>query len=809
MPNTFAFFSNTVGEYELFAKSNKFYWPRNLTKKTKFQKKSGDVEQENIDDIVYIVSGSQIRDKIKDPLLKSKILSSPMLTHKGKVTQIVDHPILGYYFTPEAYKNRKNPSRNSFIIPLEALEDLKQLNTYLGETLTLRDKEEISLALELYKVIEDLIGKKEIEFERSYEKDNIRYVKNKIKDNFVRLDNNLTEINQLPSDISIKQKYRAFPNKQSLEKIIERCNNLNLDGRSLVQKLYTWQGKEFVIVELTESLFSPLENMRLNEGISTRQILNEDDSDELISQIKKMANLKDPIKKGEMSTVNTKNLILYGPPGTGKTYNVATKALEIAAPQKYKELIEKEATREEIMEEYQKYIEKKQIAFCTFHQSFSYEDFVEGLRSDEDGRFVPTSGVFRTLCEAAELAQSHSISSYDFDVNSIEFYKMSLGSSLVEDDNVYEYCIKNNVVALGWGRDVDYSSCNDRKEVKLKFLNSDPDNEESSFNIDAINRFKNWMQIGDIILISQGNHKVRAIAKVIGEYYYDPNLDISYNHFRKVQWLYHGEPIGVEQFLSNKVLSQQAIYKFLHSDINTENIQSLLSSKKQDPLQEDTQNFVLIIDEINRGNISKIFGELITLIEEDKRKGELNEISLILPYSKKRFSVPKNIYIIGTMNTADRSIALMDTALRRRFDFIEYTPDVSLLPEDVEGVNVSKFLKSLNERINFLYDQEHLVGHAYFMKPNLTFEDLISIMKFKVLPLLEEYFYDDWEKIEMILGGAGEFGDQSFFLNRVEKDPLKIFGNLLGRNFDKQYQYYVVNEPVKEAFIRLYRDLSA
>ncbi|MEH7474539.1 AAA family ATPase, partial [Priestia megaterium] len=651
-----------------------------------------------------------------------------------------------------------------------------------------------------------LIVEDEIEFERCYEKNNTRYIENKINNNFVLLDKDLSEINQLPLDISGNQKYKALPNKVSLEKIIDRCAALGLDGRSLIQKLHTWQGKEFVTVELIDSLFRPLEDVRLNEGISTRQILNEDESDKLISQIKKVANPKEPIKEGEMLKLDKKNLILYGPPGTGKTYNVAAKALEIIAPQKYKELIEGKATREDIINEYKKYIEKKQIAFCTFHQSFSYEDFVEGLRSDEEGRFVPTSGVFRTLCEAAELAEDHSISSYDFDVNTIDFHKMSLGNSLGSDADIYEYCIESNVVALGWGREIDYSDCSDRKEVKIKFLNSDPDNEERSFNIDAINRFKNWIQIGDIILISQGNHKVRAIAKVIGEYYYEPNSEISYNHFRKVEWLYHGEPIGVEQFLSNKVLSQQAIYKFSRTDINTENVRSLLSSKQQDSLQENKQNFVLIIDEINRGNISKIFGELITLIEEDKRKGELNEISLILPYSKKRFSVPKNVFIIGTMNTADRSIALMDTALRRRFNFIEYTPDSSLLSEDVEGVNVSEFLMALNERINFLYDQDHLIGHAYFMKPDLTFKDLISIMKFKVLPLLQEYFYEDWEKIEMILGGAGKLGDSSFFLNKSEKDPLKIFGNLLGRDFDKQYQYHVVDEPIKEAFIRLYTD---
>ncbi|MFK4392271.1 hypothetical protein ABH916_004199 [Peribacillus frigoritolerans] len=785
MSNTFAFFSNTVGEYELFIRQNTFYWPRGLAKKTKYQQKNGGVEQEKIGDTVYIVSGSQVKDKMKDTFLSSKITSSPMLTHKGNITKIIEHPIIGYYFTPEAFKNRKNPNRNSYVIPLEALSNLKELNTYLGESLTNGDKEEISLAIKLYNIIDELIVENEIEFERCYEKDHVWYIENKERNNFVIIDDHLTEINQLPFNVSGHRNYKSMPNKSSLEKIIDRCTVQNMDGHSLIQKLHTWQGKEYVEVEIIDPIFCPLEDVRLNEGISTRQIIKEDESDDLINQIRRIDSQNDPNEaiKIEEKRMDTKNLILYGPPGTGKTYNVATKALEIVAAKKYKELIDNEATRDEIMNVYKKYVEKKQIAFCTFHQSFSYEDFVEGLRSDEEGKFVPTPGVFRTLCEAAELTEDHTISSYDFDVNSIDFHKMSLGNSQDNDDEIYEYCINNNVVALGWGRELDYSNCKDRKEVKEKFLEIDPENKDSIFNIDAINRFKNWMQIGDIILISQGNHKIRAIAKVIGEYMYNPDSEVSYNHFRKVEWLYHGEPIGVEQFLINKVLSQQAIYKFLRTDINTESIQALLSSNKKDPQQENTKDFVLIIDEINRGNISKIFGELITLIEEDKRKGTLNEVSLILPYSKKRFSVPKNIYIIGTMNTADRSIALMDTALRRRFQFIEYAPDPELLPNDIEGVDVSQFLKALNERIKFLYDKDHLIGHAYFMKPNVTFKDLVSIMKYKVIPLLQEYFYEDWEKIEMVLGGAGKSGDSSFFLNKTEVNPTLIFGSSLGREF--------------------------
>ncbi|NCC61353.1 MAG: hypothetical protein EOM12_10525 [Verrucomicrobiae bacterium] len=465
----------------------------------------------------------------------------------------------------------------------------------------------------------------------------------------------------------------------------------------------------------------------------------------------------------EMSALNT---ILYGPPGTGKTYSVLRRAVEIV------DGVASDEDDRVTKRRYNELVEKGQIVLVTFHQSYSYEDFVEGIRpviSDEESqgaKYECRSGVFREICSMATTYKQR-VTRYDFDPEEINLSEMSLGNACDGEESVYDYCAENNVISLGWGGNTDYSGCTSEDEIRKKCIEADAT--QSRFSVEAIKRFIARVNVGDIVVISNGKFQARAIARVTGEYYYNPETSIRHNHFREVEWLYKDVAISVRQILrKGRRFSSQSIYQEDWHNVNIAGLNALVSAEYNNKKQP---NCVMIIDEINRGNISKIFGELITLIEPDKREGASNELRAILPYSQCEFSVPSNFYILATMNTADKSIALVDIALRRRFVFEELMPDFTIcksLDEEMRAV-----LSELNHRILLRKDRDHQVGHSYFM----DVDDKVSfnrVFKRNVLPLLQEYFWNDWEGLRFVLG---EEGNRSRFVVAIADNAKRSSRN--------------------------------
>ena len=379
-------------------------------------------------------------------------------------------------------------------------------------------------------------------------------------------------------------------------------------------------------------------------------------------------NLRLFINNNNYKLNHSKNIILYGPPGTGKTYNTVIKAMEIINDKKY-DSVDAELYKD-LKKQFDNLKKQGQIEFVTFHQSYSYEEFVEGIKPyipewgtvEENNRFIGQDGIFKKICNSAK--------------TTIEGNFEKIYSQFIEEiDENYEFKTKKG-------------------------------------------SFKIRVNDNDGLTIRTGDNFEKETCGTITK-----------------------EQIKNQTFTSlGRKQKLEAITKYLKEKYGLTFSTSIA-----------VKPHILIIDEINRGDVSKIFGELITLIEEDKRIGKEHQMTVTLPYSREPFGVPNNLYIIGTMNTADRSIALLDTALRRRFDFEEMMPKPELLRgKDIEGVDLEQLLTKINDRIKNEYDRDHQIGHSYLMEVENK-EQLERAYKNRILPLLNEYFYNDIDSVAKIL----------------------------------------------------------
>ena len=493
-------------------------------------------------------------------------------------------------------------------------------------------------------------------------------------------------------------------------------------------------------------------------------------------------NKQDKERNGKNMNNSGLNTILYGPPGTGKTYNTVNYAVAICENKSIEDVQSEEY--EKVLHRYNELKKEGRIAFTTFHQSFGYEEFIEGIKpivGDEkkDIGYTIEAGIFKKFCVTA--GKKAIIAAKNMpDVSNAKVWCVLLDKRGVSD--LKKKCFEEGSIRIGWDKEPETITTDTvglNEMARRVLLN-----------------FQDEMDIGDIIVTQRSNKTIDGIGIVMGDYEYVKEEGL-WPRKRKVKWLMIGKKINITELNAGIKLDRKSVYPL--DRISADKILSLVNNPKEVVLEP----FVFVIDEINRGNISKIFGELITLIEDTKREGKVEQASAVLPYSGEFFSVPSNVYILGTMNTADRSIALMDTALRRRFQFVEMMPNTDILKNvTVDGVEIAPILEKINERITFLYDREHTIGHAFFIKlidsPDIN--TLGSIFEKSIIPLLQEYFYEDYQKIQLILGD-NEKSDPSIKFILDEKIKVKsVFKGDATDVIDLPEKKYTIN---KEAFLNI------
>lgn len=436
-----------------------------------------------------------------------------------------------------------------------------------------------------------------------------------------------------------------------------------------------------------------------------------------------------------------KNIILQGAPGTGKTYRIPELVVRLCEP----EFDANNATRKELMSVYDRLKEEKRVMFTTFHQSMDYEDWLEGLRpvlENDQVRYKIEPGIFKRLCTEAERPLS---AKKDVNISDEAIvWKVSLSGT--GDNPVRRDCMKNGYIRIGW----DGYGENITDETDWSIHNGEGKT--------ILNAFINTMKVGDIVMSCYSSRTIDAIGIVTGEYEWHDNFE-HYKRVRRVKWLVKGINEDIVKLNDDKTMTLGTVYRL--NAITLDKVKSLLDKHEASKtLIDNNKPYVIVIDEFNRGNVSKIFGELITLLEPDKRKGMRNAESVLLPYSKKEFYIPSNVFLVATMNTADRSLDTIDYAIRRRFAFITVKPQEidddnfnSELFREVSSLFISNYdeyaesgfddtIKLIPaETLSEEYRPEDVwIGHSYFiMDGEYALQDRLL---FEIIPLLEEYIRD-------------------------------------------------------------------
>lgn len=440
-----------------------------------------------------------------------------------------------------------------------------------------------------------------------------------------------------------------------------------------------------------------------------------------------------------------KNIVLHGAPGTGKTYDVPELAVRLCDPR----FMSNGRSREEIVKRYNQLKDDGRLTFTTFHQSLDYEDWIEGLRpvvnETSQVTYEIENGVFKRLCEAAERSKLEG-NQYGISPDA-DVWKVSLKRT--GDNDVRKDCMEKGYIRIGW--DAYGDDISDETDWSIR-------NEKGKQILDA---YVNKMKVGDIVMSCYSSKEIDAIGVITDDYRYDESLP-AYKRIRPVHWLIKGKRENIVETNGGKEMVESTVYHL--NSISLEDVEAILEKYGVFIEQEkDDKPYVMVIDELNRGNVSKVFGELITLLEADKRKGSKNEESVKLPYSKKSFHVPDNVYLIATMNTADRSLGSLDYAIRRRFAFIAERP-IGLADDRFNAELFEKvsrlFVKNFDEYKASGWDatmrllpadtlcdeykpEDVWIGHSYFlMQDEEGVDNTRERILYELIPLLEEYVRD-------------------------------------------------------------------
>ena len=421
-----------------------------------------------------------------------------------------------------------------------------------------------------------------------------------------------------------------------------------------------------------------------------------------------------------------KQIILQGAPGTGKTFITAEIAVALCDG-----VDNIPSARKDIMERYKKLVVEERIAFTTFHQSMDYEEFIEGIKPVKDSNpmiYKTQAGIFKKMCERATKTIGQEKRFHIDDKASV--WKVSLMGR--GDNEIRQDCLDNNRIRVGWN---EYGK-NLNKGIVISGKRE-------------LNAFINKMQIGDIVFSCYSDKVIDAIGIIEGKYEWDDTITDGYKRVRKVKWIVKNVIEDIYELNRKTTMARSTVYRLNNIPINKvlELIKKYINNEE---IEENDKPYVLIIDEINRGNISKIFGELITLLEVDKREGGVNKLEATLPYSHQKFSIPSNLYIIGTMNTADRSLGYIDYAVRRRFAFYTLQADRSVIENyyqnnealKSEAINLfDEVRKLISKNIASEFNVEDLmIGHSYFLVDD---EDELNLkLEYEIKPLLREYAFD-------------------------------------------------------------------